>query len=302
MRESALAPNPDLLALRLPNGISKQKTTMDAKHRYGSWKSMAEGGGNMLTRVPSLAHALHVLTMTFVLLAPATASAGSQEVKNALSYLREAMDRYLYLGFEVYTDRYSVGNHYDATGWIGDYEDITYDDANTDTWLTGGNAIRITYTPNGLKGWSGIYWIHPGDNLKGANREGGFNLTGATQLTFWARGAVGGEKAEFKMGGISGPYGDTVQPAISTGVVTLTATWRKFKIDLAGKDLSRVVGGFLWATKKMDNPDGATIYLDDVRYEGKTNKLRLSESYTNLTDYVPPRPMDMHKYLYVYPL
>ena len=110
-------------------------------------------------------------------------------------------------------------------------------------------------------------------------------------------------KAQFKMGGIKtagSPYGDTVQPALSTGVITLSREWKRYSINLAGKNLSRVVGGFVWVAKRSDNPNGATIYLDDIHYEGFSNKLRLTESYTNLTDFVPPRPMDQYKYLYVY--
>ena len=235
------------------------------------------------------------------LASPGMALAVSPQAANALAYLRQKMDQYL--DFGVYADKYSVGNHFEPTGWMGDAAttpgSVTVDPGSTATWHTGGNSFRITYTGAGSQGWAGIYWLHPANNW-GTNPNGGFNLTSVNKLTFWARGQHGGEKAEFKMGGISGAYGDTVWPAISTGVVTLTTAWQQYTIYLNFRDLSRVVGGFVWVTEKTDNPSGATIYLDDIRYEGFSKKPRLIESYTNLTNFVPPRPMDTHKYLYIY--
>lgn len=254
----------------------------------------------MLSRIPSFTHrAWFSLTIVAGLIAPGMALAVSPQATNALAYLRQKMDQYLHFG--VYADQYSI-NHFEPTGWMGDATTpgvVTFDAGSTVTWHTGGNSIRITYTGAGSQGWAGIYWQHPANNW-GTVPDGGFNLTSATKLTFWARGAVGGEKAEFRVGGISGPYGDTIQPAISTGVVTLTPTWQRYTIPLNGWNLSRVVGGFCWVATKANNPSGATIDLDDIRYEGFSNKLRLIESYTNLTNFVPPRPMDTHKYLYVY--
>jgi len=31
--------------------------------------------------------------------------------------------------------------------------------------------------------------------------------------------------------------------------------------------VSNVIGGFCWVTNKTGNPDGATIYIDDMVYE-----------------------------------
>lgn len=261
----------------------------------------------MLSSIASfIRRALFSLLVVTGPIAPETAPAASPspQVANALAYLRQKMDQYR--NFGVYADKFSVSNHFEPTGWMGDAKTtpgvVTFDPGNTATWHMGGNSIRITYTGAGSQGWAGIYWQHPKKNW-GTDPNGGFSLTSATRLTFWARGRYGGEKAEFKVGGIGGRdvlYGDTIQPAISTGVVTLTKTWRQYAINLAGKDLSRVVGGFVWATSRTANPNGATIYLDDIRYEGFSRKLRLIESYTNLTTFVPPRPLDTHKYLYVY--
>ena len=69
----------------------------------------------------------------------------------------------------------------------------------------------------------------------------------------------------FKLGGVTGEYADTDVAGI--GPVVLTTEWQQFTIDLEGKDLSSISGGFCWATNLDVNPDGATFYLDDIRYE-----------------------------------
>lgn len=152
-------------------------------------------------------------------------------------------------------------------GWMGDWEDITLDDVSTDTPHSESTCIKITYSAAQSQGdgWAGIYWQYPDENW--GDKPEGQDLTGATKLTFWARGKNGGEKAEFKVGGIIGEYLDSIQPPVSTGVVVLSSNWQKYIIDLTGKDLSHVIGGFCWVTNKIQNPHGCTIYLDDILYE-----------------------------------
>ena len=92
------------------------------------------------------------------------------------------------------------------------------------------------------------------------------DLSKANQLTFWARGEKGGERIEeFKVGGIMGEFSDSDTAGI--GPVILNKEWTLYAIDLKGKDLSYVIGGFCWATNADVNPDGATFYLDEIRYE-----------------------------------
>jgi len=94
---------------------------------------------------------------------------------------------------------------------------------------------------------------------------GGWNLTGAKRLSFWARGDKGGEIVSFKFG-ILGPdkkYSDS-----ATGESTdlkLTRQWTVYTIDLTGKDLTRVKTGFVWTLRGQGHP--VVFYLDDIRYE-----------------------------------
>jgi hypothetical protein len=158
--------------------------------------------------------------------------------------------------FNVYTNNGSPTNHYIPSGWWGDWGDITFhDDDRSDPHLgiaCGDTSVKLIYSAEGSQGngWVGICW-----------QEGGYNLTGADNLTFWARGESGGEVVEFTAG----------DAGASTGTITLTNIWQRYIIDdLAGRNLSNVVCGFYWGASEANNPDGCTIYLDDIRYESST--------------------------------
>ncbi len=168
--------------------------------------------------------------------------------------------------FNVYTDKMNRGNHYIPSGWMGDYGAITLVDGHKINPHSGNTCIKLTYTgkhPQGA-GWVGVYWQNPPNNW--GYRKGGYDLTGAKKLTFWARGENGGEIiGEFKMGGISGEYPDSDSAGI--GPVVLDKEWKKYTIDLTGLDLSYISGGFCWVCSRMDNPGSITFYLDDISYE-----------------------------------
>ena len=168
--------------------------------------------------------------------------------------------------FNVYTDAKAPDNHFIPSGWMGDYGDIKYNDKFMTSPHGGTTSVQVIYTNKATQGarWAGIYWQNPPNNW--GTRPGGYDLTGATKVTFWARGEKGGERIEeFKIGGITGEYADSDVAGI--GPVVLTTEWQQFTIDLTGKDLSSISGGFCWATNLDVNPDGATFYLDTIRYE-----------------------------------
>jgi hypothetical protein len=120
--------------------------------------------------------------------------------------------------------------------------------------------------------------------------DAGVNLTGATKLTFWARGEKGGERVEFFALGVGWnpdrkdsqgndvraeipgthevfPHPDSSRK-VTNGFVTLTREWKQYGLDLKGRDLSYVLGGFGWGTSATHNGlNDITFYLDDIRYE-----------------------------------
>lgn len=168
--------------------------------------------------------------------------------------------------FAVYTDAGAPGNHYIPSGFMGDYGAISLVQTWTSNPHSGTSCIRVVYTgatPQG-KGWAGVYWQDPQNNW--GTLPGGYNLSRFPHLSFWVRGEKGGEKIEFKMGGLTGPYGDSVRPAVSTGVITLTTSWQQVRLNLIGYNLTHIIGGFVWVTNTTENPHGATFYLDDILY------------------------------------
>ena len=168
--------------------------------------------------------------------------------------------------FPVYTDAKSSDNHYMASGWMGDFADVKMDDKSTLKPHAGPTCIQVVYNNKSTQGvgWTGVYWQNPPNNW--GTHPGGFDLTGAKKLTFWARGEKGRERIEeVKIGGITGDYADS--DVASLGPVILTSDWQQYAIDLQGKDLSSISGGFCWSINLEMNPKGATFYLDDIRYE-----------------------------------
>jgi len=168
--------------------------------------------------------------------------------------------------FGVYKDKNARENHYIPSGWMGDYGDIKLNDQSADNPHSGTTSMQFVYSGKKAQGqgWAGVYWQNPANNW--GSKKGGFDLTGMTKLTFWARGAKGAEVIQkFKVGGIKGTYPDSAE--IEFGPIELTDTWKEYTINLAGRDLSYISAGFCWVTTSDLNPEGATFYLDDIKFE-----------------------------------
>lgn len=169
--------------------------------------------------------------------------------------------------FYVFSDKGSSANHYIPSGFMPDGKCLVLSEAWSENCHSGKSCVRVEYdvacSREGPK-WAGIYWLNPANNW--GQRKGGFNLTGARQLTFWARGEKGSEQIqEFTVGGIMGNYPDT--DIATMGPVILSSEWRRYSVDLRGKDLSYISGGLAWSTTAESNPEGCIFYLDDIRFE-----------------------------------
>lgn len=166
----------------------------------------------------------------------------------------------------VYTDVDSPQNRFYPTGWMGDLGDIALDTQCAENPYSGKTCIRISYSSGGSQRWAGIYWQYPMNNW---GDYPGYDISQATRLTFWVRGEKGGERAEFKVGGIKSAgksYRDSFGP-ISTGIIKLRREWERYSIDLEGQDISMIIGGFCWVTNRIQNPRGCTIYVDEIQFE-----------------------------------
>jgi len=168
--------------------------------------------------------------------------------------------------FYVYSDRGAISNHFIPSGYMPATasQDVKCYQSHKENPYLGDTCIEISYNDNSGTRWAGIYWQHPANNW-GA-QDAGFDLSTAKKLTFWARGKQGGERIEeFKVGGIMGEYSDS--DSASIGPVILNSEWTQYTIDLGGKDMSYIIGGFCWATNIDVNPEGVTFYLDEIKYE-----------------------------------
>lgn len=244
-----------------------------------------------------------------------------QSALASLEFLAEAMDQF-HNRFPVYDDNSSAGNHFHALAKIPDANArVTNFGSHTGNTHSGATAIRCQFTPGGVN-FGGFYYhngiLRSGESAPvpnfGTALNAGINLTGATALTFWARGERGGEIVEVFMGGVgrNSNTGEVMNPCVpgfagpcpapdSTPVVKksfmLTANWQQYSIDLTGKNLAYVLGGFGWVVDGFSNPQGAFFYFDDIQYElsaerrtQRLNEPRFIRSYVTLP--VQPNPND----------
>lgn len=176
------------------------------------------------------------------------------------------------LPFYVYIDKGDKKNHFYPSGWMGDIGDIKFNDDWKDNPQSGKNCIQIKYTAEKKQGsgWAGIYWQNPANNWGAKN--GGFDFTGAKRVFFYARGEKSGETVEFKVGGITGDYPDSGSATASQ--LTLTKNWQLYSIDLVDTDVSYISGGFVVVFSADNNPDGFTIYIDNIYYSDKTTPVK----------------------------
>jgi hypothetical protein len=128
----------------------------------------------------------------------------------------------------------------------------TPDVGNRSSSSAKGSCWKVVYTPFPkyctALGWAGAFWQYPNNNWGAGNpannasgttivQAGGFPIpqssTGNAQVSFWARGALGGEKVRFFSSlGPTYPCQDYAQTVPLNE--TLTTTWKNYVIPLTG--------------------------------------------------------------------
>ena len=210
---------------------------------------------------------------------------GCQQEAQTLPYLVKVMDQY-HDKYDVYTDADAAGNHFVARGRMpASATDDTLPPMTEDCTTrphSGVTCIEATL-PAREDNWGGWYFLNgvlTGDQTAPVPEWGtcegkGVDLTCVSRLTFWARGARGGERVEFVFGGVgpTQPCPDSCA-TLSTGYVTLSQQWTPFSIDLRGKNLQSIRGGFAWVSSTdQNNGQDVQFYLDDIQLD----KARLAE-------------------------
>ena len=163
--------------------------------------------------------------------------------------------------FVVYSEE---GNKetYSATGRMGNKGDLQFDQGWDIDPHTGSTCIYVRYASS--EDWVTVAWQHPGHNW--GEVVGGFDLTKARKLTFWAKGETGRETVEFMVGM------EQAQSAVSrdslrttTGPIRLKKEWKKYTIPIEEMDRSRLITGFLFRIEGQGKP--VVFFLDDIQFE-----------------------------------
>ena len=159
----------------------------------------------------------------------------------------------------VYEDGFD-GMPWAPSGWMGSYQELQLDGDHSDNPHRGNTCIKMRY--QGKFGWVGVAWQHPSNNW--GDTEGGFDVSSATALEFWARGEWGAEHISAGVGliGKDKPYPDSGLATIDD--IVLEKEWKRYVIPLDGIDLSSIKTGFYISVKGRQT--SVTVYLDSIRF------------------------------------
>jgi hypothetical protein len=283
--------------------------------KYGSWLSFYGQVAKMIyedhmKRRRALRIAVGMIVLGLLMVSGANAETltnngalNDTALNRSYQHLEGIMDKY-HKSFDVYTDIGAAGNHFVHRAMMG--TDVTLDDDSDETVHSGATAIKNTFSARNSS-WGGWYFqngILLGDDVKprenwGDYSDAGYNLSGATRLTFWAKGAKGGERVEFfafgtgrntQSGIPNKPYPDSEAKVtlcgrlVSPCYISLNNNWQAYTIDLTGLDLKYVIGGFGWVTNAPENANkDITFYLDDIYYDKvHTDDLRFLVSFETI--------------------
>lgn len=183
------------------------------------------------------------------------------KVKGTIPSLSKDRGSQITLPLTVYGDNMN-GTPFIPSGYMGDVDAIAMNEKATITPHVGETCLEVAYNKQG--GWGGVVWQSPVNDW--GDLPGGFDLSAADTLSFWARGRKGGEKVKFGYGLIdrNKPYFDT---ANAEAEFTLGSEWKQYRLPLTGRNPARIKTGFYWTLAGTNEP--ITFYLDDIVYSSE---------------------------------
>jgi len=146
------------------------------------------------------------------------------------------------------------------TGYMGDFQYLKVDGENKEQVQAGECALKISYTNPG--GWYGLAFMDPADDW--GDKAGGFNLMGATKLTFWAKATNEMVSGTFGFGMIGNekPFYDTGKKSEK---FQLTREWKKYEIPINNLDMRCIKTGLIMYLGGVG--ESYSFWLDEVRFE-----------------------------------
>ena len=162
------------------------------------------------------------------------------------------------LPFYIYQDAGELP--FAPSGYMGNFEAISVDLNNTEGVHAGSSAIKISYAARG--GWYGVGFVDPANDW--GDILGGYDISGASTFSFWAKANDTNVKATIGFGliGKDKPFPDSAKK--STEIV-LTKKWKRYSIKTKKLDLSCIRSGLVVVAPGNGFPHA--IYLDEVVFE-----------------------------------
>jgi hypothetical protein len=130
-------------------------------------------------------------------------------------------------------------------------------------------SITLTHLPTActdggtLQGWGGVLWQYPMSNW--SQTPPGLNICGATKVTFWAAGAVGGESVTFFAGNTLPAPG--FQAKLQSQSLSTTFTQFTMMLPVPAPDTG-VNLGFGWTANELPTVGGTVKFMvDNIQWQ-----------------------------------
>ena len=132
-----------------------------------------------------------------------------------------------------------------------------------------GTSVAINFKLTNPPFWAGLA-VASEEGYWGERSGPGFDISGAKELVFHAKGQRGGEQIQVKAAITHiQNFGDTAQRPIIGDWITLTNDWKEYRIPIAADiDLKRVITPFVVVSNRDKNSSEAIrFYVDEIYYE-----------------------------------
>ncbi len=149
---------------------------------------------------------------------------------------------------------------YFPSAYMGNNSAMHVNTKNTIHAKNGEASLQVIYDAE--QDWYGLGLVDPADDW--GEKLGGYDLSGATTFSFWARASSSKVVATVGFGliGDDQPFPDTAKKSIE---IQMATRWTKYSIDVSDLDLSCIRSGLVIFSGGIGTAH--KIYFDDVMFE-----------------------------------